>query len=289
MASLLLRGNAWGVITGRSGSTLLPSQVDLVHPDRVGITTEEGRRVIRIGGQKYDREDLFHVKAYPWPGQLEGLSPIAYAREAIGLGLGSERYGAKFFNSADLPIGFLESPERIDQTTADQLRARWRQLGSGGWGGWDRKRDIAVLGSGAKFRPLAIAPEESQFIQTQKFSVSTIARFYGVPPEMVAGETAGHEAYTSPEMRGTDFLTFTLRPWLYRIERAISGLLPSTQHARFNAGAMVRATLLDRYTAHKLGIEAGWLLPSEVRELEDRPPVAGIDNREPPRPEGGVA
>jgi HK97 family phage portal protein len=289
MASLLLRGNAWGVITGRSGSTLLPSQVDLVHPDRVAITTEEGRRVIRIGGQKYDREDLFHVKAYPWPGQLEGLSPIAYAREAIGLGLGSERYGAKFFNSADLPIGFLESPERIDQTTADQLRARWRQLGSGGWGGWDRKRDIAVLGSGAKFRPLAIAPEESQFIQTQKFSVSTIARFYGVPPEMVAGETAGHEAYTSPEMRGTDFLTFTLRPWLYRIERAVSGLLPSTQNARFNPGAMVRATLLDRYTAHKLGIEAGWLLPSEVRELEDRPPVAGIDDREPPRPEGGAA
>jgi HK97 family phage portal protein len=85
MASLLLRGNAWGVITGRSGSTLLPSQVDLVHPDRVAITTEEGRRVIRIGGEKYDRADLFHVKAYPWPGQLEGLSPIAYAREAIGL------------------------------------------------------------------------------------------------------------------------------------------------------------------------------------------------------------
>jgi phage portal protein BeeE len=140
MASLLLRGNAWGVVTGRSGSTLLPAQVDLVHPDRVAITTEEGRRVIRIGGVKYDREDLFHVKAYPWPGQLEGLSPIAYAHEAIGLGLGAERYGARFFAGADLPIGFLETDQAVDQTTADQLRARWRQLGAGGWaGGWDRK------------------------------------------------------------------------------------------------------------------------------------------------------
>jgi HK97 family phage portal protein len=294
MASLLLRGNAWGLITDRRGAGLLPSQVDLVHPDRVAITTNgDGQRIIRVGGVEQNPADIFHCKAFPWPGQLEGLSPIAYARESIGLGLASERYGAKFFNSADLPIGFLSTPHDVDQKTADTLRALWHQLAHGhpdrvGW--WDRgKRDIAILGSGATFKPLAIAPEEAQFIGTQKFSVSTIARFYGVPPEMVAGETAGHEAYTSPEMRGTDFLTFSLRPWLYRIERAISGLLPSTQKARFNAGAMVRATLLDRYTAHKLGIEAGWLLPSEVRELEDRPPVPGIDDREPPRPEGGAA
>jgi HK97 family phage portal protein len=290
MASLLLRGNAWGLVTDRRGAGLLPSQVDLVHPDRVAITTNgDGLRVIRIGGVEQNPADIFHCKAFPWPGQLEGLSPIQYARESIGLGLGSERYGAKFFNGADMPWGFLETDQHVPQDIADMLRARWRQLGSGGSSGYDRKRDIAVLGNGAKFRPLAIAPEESQFIQTQKFSVATIARFYGIPAEMVNGETAGHEAYTSPEMRGTDFLTFTLRPWLYRIERAISGLLPRTQNARFNAGGMVSATLLDRYTAHKLGIEAGWLLPSEVRELEDRPPIPGIDDREPPDQPGGVA
>jgi phage portal protein BeeE len=104
---------------------------------------------------------------------------------------------------------------------------------------------------------------------------------------MMGGETAGHEAYTSPEMRGTDLLTWTLRPWLYRVERAVSRLLPRTQKARFNPGAYVRATLLDRYQAHKLGIEAGWLLRSEVRELEDRPPVPGIDDQ--PAPGGAVA
>ena len=275
MASLLLRGNAWGVITGRSGSTLLPSQCDLVHPDRVAITTEQGRRVIRIGGQEYDREDLFHVKAFPWPGQLEGLSPITYAREAIGLGLGAERYGARFFAGADLPIGFIESDQEIKQPVADTLRARWKALARG------PERDIAVLGNGARFRPLAIAPEEAQFIATQKFSVSTICRFFGIAPEMMGGETAGHEAYSSPEMRSTDFLTFTLRPWLARVERAVSGLLPSTQTAKFNAGGMVRATLRDRYEAHKVAIEAGFLTVNEVRELEDRPPL--------PPSEGAVA
>jgi HK97 family phage portal protein len=283
MCSLLLRGNAWGVITGRSGSTLLPSQVDLVHPDRVAITTEEGRRVIRIGGQKYDREDLFHVKAYPWPGQLEGLSPIAYAREAIGLGLGSERYGARFFAGADLPIGFLETDQAVDQTVADMLRARWRQLGHGGW---DGKRDIAVLGNGAKFRPLAIAPEESQFVQTQKLNVSTICRFYGINPVMMAGETAGHEDYTSPEMRGTDFLTFTLRPWLLRIEHAVSGLLPSTQQAKFNAGGFLRATLKEQYEALAIGVGGGFVMPNEAREKLDLPALPGLDR---PPPQEGVA
>jgi HK97 family phage portal protein len=279
MASLLLRGNAWGLVTDRRGAGLLPSQVDLVHPDRVAITTNgDGLRVIRIGGVEQNPADVFHVKAFPWPGQLEGLSPIAYAREGIGLGLAAERYGAKFFGDSAIPSGVLTSDQHIKSADADTLKERWKARHKG-------RRDIAVLGDGAKFQPITIAPEESQFIQTQKFSVSTICRIYGIPPEMVAGETAGHEAYTSPEMRGTDFLTFTLRPWLLRIERAVSGLLPSTQTAKFNAGGMVRATLLDRYTAHKLGIEAGWLLRSEVRELEDRPPIPGIDDQEPP---GGV-
>ena len=287
MASLLLRGNAWGVVTDRRGAGLLPSQVDLVDPGRVAVTTNgDGLRVIRVGGVEQNPANIFHVKAFPWPGQLEGLSPIAYARESIGLGLGSERYGARFFAGADLPIGFLETDQPVDQDTADRLRARWRQLGHGDWG-WDRKRDIAVLGNGAKFRPLAIAPEESQFIQTQKFSVSTIARFYGVPPEMVAGETAGHEAYTSPEMRGTDFLTFTLRPWLLRIERAVSGLLPSTQNAKFNAGGFLRATLREQYEALNIGVAGGFVMPNEAREKLDLPALPGLDRPAGP-PEGGA-
>jgi HK97 family phage portal protein len=173
----------------------------------------------------------------------------------------------------------LESEQDIKREAAQRLKAEWKELLA------NRRRDIAVLGNGARLRPIAIAPDEAQFLGTLEANVATICRFYGVPPEMMGGKTAGHEAYTSPEMRGTDLLTWTLRPWLYRVERAVSGLLPRTQRARFNPCGMVRATLLDRYTAHKLGIEAGWLLPSEVRELEDRPPIAGIDDR----PEGVVA
>ena len=282
MASLLLRGNAWGLVTDRRGAGLLPSQVDLIHPDRVAVTTgKDGLRVIRIGGVEQNPADVFHAKAYPWPGQLEGLSPIQYAAESIGLGLGSERWAAKFFRDNAIPSGALTTDQRITAKQAKELQVLWDARHQG-------QRRTAVLGDGARFQPITVSPVDAALLESQRFNVETIARVFGVPSEMVNGPTAGHEAYSSPEMRSTDFLTYSLRPWLARIERAVSGLLPSTQKARFNAGGMARATLLDRYTAHKLGIEASWLLPSEVRALEDRPPIPGIDDQEPPRPEGGA-
>jgi HK97 family phage portal protein len=272
MASLLLRGNAWGVITARAGAGLLPAQVDLVHPDHVSVTeTRDEPPVIRIGGEEVDRAELFHCKAFPLPGSMLGLSPIAYAREAIGLGVAAEKFGAQFFGEGATPSGVLTSDQRLNRGQAMEAKEVWQHLHRG-------HRDIAVLGDGIKFQPISVKPEESQFLGTIKANVSTICRFYGVAPEMMGGETAGHEAYTSPEMRGTDFLTFTLRPWLLRVERAVSGLLPRAQAAKFNAGGFVRATLRDRYEAHKVGIEAGFLTVNEARELEDRPPL----------PEGGA-
>jgi HK97 family phage portal protein len=279
MACLLLRGNAWGAITDRTGAGLLPAQVDLLDPDRVSVTeARDAPPVIRVDGQEVDRAELWHVKAYPVAGSILGMSPVAYARESIGLGLAAERFGAQFFGEGAVPAGVIEADDRLTQEQAMMLMEGWMLRHQG-------RHKPAVLG-GAKYRNISVAPEEAQFIETQRFNVSTICRFYGVPPVMMGGETGGHEDYSSPEMRATEFLQFTLRPWLTRVERAVSGLLPRAQRAKFNAGGFVRATLRERYEAHRLGIEAGWLLRSEVRELEDRPPIPGID--EPP-PTGVVA
>ena len=281
MASLLLRGNAWGVITDRSGAGLLPAQVDLVHPDHVSVSQEDGRWVIRIGGQEQDRADLFHVKAFPMPGALVGLSPIAYAREAIGLGLAAEKYGAKFFGDSAIPSGLLTTDQRITS------RARREAEGTVEGPPHRAAATSPCSATAPSSRPSPSRPTKPSSSRPSSSTWPTICRIFGVAPEQMGGQTAGHEAYTSPEMRGTDFLTFTLRPWLYRVERAVSTLLPRTQAAKFNAGGFVRATLKDRYEAHESGIRAGWLLRSEVRELEDRPPIAGIDDQEPPQ--GAIA
>ena len=97
-------------------------------------------------------------------------------------------------------------------------------------------------------------------------------------------ELAGHEDYSSPEMRGMDFLTFTLRPWLLRVERAVSRLLPSTQAAKFNAGGFLRATLREQYEALNIGIAGGFVTVNEAREKLDLPPLAN-----PPARLGAVA
>jgi HK97 family phage portal protein len=282
MASLLLRGNAWAAISDRAGAGLLPAQVDLLDPDRVSVQEDrDAPPIIRVDGQEVDRAELWHVKAYPRAGSILGMSPVAYARESIGLGLAAEQFGAQFFGEGAVPAGVIESDDRLTREQALDLHEMWMLR-------HQRRRSPAVLG-GAKYRNITVAPEEAQFIETQKLNAAAICRIYGVPAGMMAGvELAGHEDYSSPEQRATDFLTFGLRPWLHRLERAVSTLLPRNQRAKFNAGGMVRATLKDRYDAHESGIRAGWLLRSEVRELEDRPPVAGIDDQPPPAP-GAVA
>jgi HK97 family phage portal protein len=272
MVSLLLRGNAYGIVTGRSGSTLLPAQVDLAHPDRLGVTVlPDGRVQHRLNGKELDPADVWHVKAYAFPGTVLGLSPVEYARQTIGLGLAAEKFGAQFFGDGSVPSGVIYADRDPKADGARKLQAEWVAARKG-------NRHPAVL-HGARFEALTVKPEESQFLGTIDANVNAVARIFGVPPEMIAGTTAGPLAYTSPEMRSLDLLTYTVRGWLVRLENAISALLPSTQHARFNAAGMVRVDLKSRYEAHEIAIRAGFLTVNEVRALEDRGPL----------PEGGTA
>jgi HK97 family phage portal protein len=162
----------------------------------------------------------------------------------------------------------------------DQSRRRQRHQGN---------RDIAVLGSGARFQAITIAPEEAQFLETTQANIRTIARYFGVQPELIGADSGNSLTYANVEQRALDFLTFGLRPWLVRLETAISALLSSTTTVKFNAAALVRTDLLTRYQAHESAIRAGWRLRSEVRELEDLPPIPGIDDQAPPAPGGAVA
>jgi HK97 family phage portal protein len=259
MVSLLLRGNCYGVVSARSGSTLLPAQVELAHPDRMGVTVlPDGRVQHRLNGKELDPADVWHVRAYTFPGTVLGLSPVEYMRQTVGLGLAAEKFGAQFFGDGSIPAGVIYADRDPGQDGAKALQGRWVAARTG-------NRRPAVL-TGASFEPISIKPEESQFLGTLDANVNAIARIFGVPPEMIAGTTAGP-------------LTYTVRGWLVRLENAISALLPSNQFARFNAAGMVRVDLKTRYEAHAIAIAAGFLTINEVRALEDRGPL----------PEGGSA
>jgi HK97 family phage portal protein len=275
LQALLLRGNAYGLIVDRAGAGLLPSQIELVANDHVSVTVPNGTVVYRVDGQETDPASVWHVRAFTVPGAVEGLSPLGHARQAVGLGIAAERYAAKFFGESAIPTGILTSDQDIKPQRAEELQDRWRARHQG-------KRDIAVLGSGARFQPITIPPEEAQFLETTRANVATVARYFGVQPELIGGESGGSLTYANVEQRALDFLTFGLRPWLVRLETALSALLSSTTTVKFNAAALVRTDLLTRYQAHESAIRAGWKLRSEVRELEDLAPVPGIDDQEGP-------
>jgi HK97 family phage portal protein len=152
LQSLLLRGNCYGLIVDRAGAGLLPSQVELLAPERVQVEANSGI-IWRIDGQEIDPASIWHVKAFTAPGQVLGLSPIQHARQAIGLGLGAEKWAAKFFGESAIPSGVLTSDQDIKPERAEQLKARWKARHQG-------NRDIAVLGSGARFQAVTIPPRK---------------------------------------------------------------------------------------------------------------------------------
>jgi HK97 family phage portal protein len=167
MVSLLLRGNAYGIVTSRAGSTLLPQQVELVHPDTVGVQIkEDGSLIYRVTGKEIDPADVWHVKAYTMPGSVCGLSPVEYARQSIGVGLAAEEFGARFFGDGATPSGLLTAKTPIDEEQSKLLQHRFTARHG------DRKRRVAVVTEDISWQPISIKPDESQFVETMKFNTA---------------------------------------------------------------------------------------------------------------------
>ena len=275
MVSLLLRGNAYGLVTARSGATMLPSQVELVHPDKVSVQVDEDGTVrYRLLGRDVDRADIWHVKAFTMPGTVLGLSPVEYARQSIGLGLGAEKFGSQFFGDGATPSGVLTTPDRLNREQVEMLSDNWKTA-------HHNKRTPAILAGDLTWQSITVAPEESQFVETMKLNVAQVARVFGVPPEMIGAEAGNALTYSNVEGRAIDFLRYSLNPWLVRLEAALSRLLPSRQYVKFNPNALLRSDTKTRYEAHEIALRAGFLSVDEVRDLEDRPPLPPRDNPDP--------
>jgi HK97 family phage portal protein len=145
LQSLLVRGNAYGLIVDRAGAGLLPAQVELLAPERVQVAAN-GVVEYRVDGQLVDPASVWHVKAFTTAGSVVGLSPIAHARQAVGLGIGAERYAAKFFGESAIPSGVITTDQDIRDDRAAQIKARWKQAHQG-------NREIAGSATAPSSRP----------------------------------------------------------------------------------------------------------------------------------------
>lgn len=277
MLSLLTDGNAF-IATPRDE---LGEPVTLVVIDPTSVKVErdnEGRIKYYLGGEEFGPLDVMHIKGMSMPGALRGLSPLSYAAETADLGLSAQQFGAAFFANGALPAGIIESqgdfPEKSRARMAETWNARHRGAHNAG--------RLGVLTGGAKFVKVTIAPEEAQFLETRQFQVPDIARFFGVPPHLIADASNSTSWGSGLAEQNSAFGQLSLRPWVYRIEDGHDRLLSthglSTVFTRLNMDAVLRADTRERYAAYEIGIKNGFLLRSEVRTLEDLRPVTGIDD-----------
>lgn len=269
MSHLLLWGNAYAQII-RDGRGF-PIALYPLLPDRMAVDRNESGELVYTyqsdkGQVKLRRENILHIPGLGFDG-LIGYSPIAMAKNAVGLALATEDYGATFFANGANPGGVLEHPGVIKPEQADRLRESWQSQ----FGGANAHK-VAVLEEGLKFHQMSIPPEQAQFLETRKFQINEIARIFRVPPHMVGD--LEKSSFSNIEQQSLEFVKYTLDPWVVRWEQSLQQalILPSekaTFFIKFNLDGLLRGDYQSRMQGYSTGIQNGFMSVNDVRGLED--------------------
>ena len=217
-------------------------------------------------------ENLLYLRGFTLPGQMKGLSPIGFARETIGEGAAAQKFGAKFFGQGAYAGGVIEFPGDATQEQVDEFITLWKQHHQG----VQNAHQPGVLTGGAAWRQVSIPPQDAQFIESRKFSVTEIARFYRVPPHKIGD--LERATFSNIEQQAIEYVVDSLRPWLVRLEATMTALLPGGVFPKWNVEGLLRGDTLARYQAYTQARTAGWMSVNEIRALEDLNPVTNGDS-----------
>lgn len=269
MECLAVTGNAFCYVTSR-GPDERPTGLMPLHPDVLQIEIPKRQRwpepVFRIEGSKVPGDDIVHFRRYPVAGAVLGMSPVQKAAAAVGLALAAERYGLRYFLDSANPSSVLETDAELSPESARETLKRW----VGTQGG---RRLPAVLSGGLKWKPISIAPNEAQFLETRQFQRGEIAMMFRVPPHMIGDTQKSTTWGTGIEQMSIGFVKFTLRPWLTCMEQKMSSLLPRGQFVKFNIDGLLRGDVKSRWDAYEAGRRSGALSANDIRAMEDQPPI----------------
>jgi HK97 family phage portal protein len=225
--------------------------------------------------QEWRQSEVWYAHGQSIDGVV-GVSPIGYAREAMGLGLTLQDYAARYFGNGARPGGVLETEQQLSDEAAVRLRESWQAQYSG-----DNAHRVAVLEQGLKYHAISASPEDAQFLESRKFSVLEVSRWFGVPPHMIFD--LERATFSNIEHQSLEFVKFHLGPWLVNIETTLERDLLSAEersqgyYLKFNVGGLLRGDSVARSNSHRTGVLTGYLTRNEVRELEDLDPIEGLD------------
>lgn len=284
MTHLLLWGNAYAQII-RNGKGEVVALYPLM-PNKMQVDRDENGELYYIYTRSSDEaktmdgvtvyltpRDVLHIPGLGFDG-LVGYSPIAMAKNAIGLAIATEEYGAKFFANGAAPSGVLEHPGTIKDPS--RLRENWNST----FGGSANSGKVAVLEEGMKYTPISISPEQAQFLETRKFQIDEIARIFRVPPHMVGD--LEKSSFSNIEQQSLEFVKYTLDPWVIRWEQSLSRALLNEDEKRkyffkFNLEGLLRGDYESRMSGYAVSRQNGWMSANDIRELENMDKIPAED------------
>lgn len=276
MTHLLLWGNAYAqIIRNGKGEVLalyplMPNKMSVDRDEKGQLyytyqRSTEDAPTMKGSSVILKPADVLHIPGLGFDG-LVGYSPIAMAKNAIGLAIATEEYGAKFFANGAAPSGVLEHPGTIKDPS--RVREAWQSQ----FGGSANSGKIAVLEEGMKYTPISISPEQAQFLETRKFQINEIARIFRVPPHMVGD--LEKSSFSNIEQQSLEFVKYTLDPWVVRWEQSLMRSLLSTDEkktffVKFNLEGLLRGDYQSRMNGYAVARQNGWMSANDIRELEN--------------------
>lgn len=277
MSSLLLWGNAWGLVIGRDAYGF-PKQIEWIPPDRIIVEQEDpgitlnplstnvyaaGRRMKWYGPDA----ELFHVKGLPLAGRLEGVSPLMKHALTILAGLEAQRYGTDWYASGGFPPGTFQNSElEVDANQAAEIR---RMLVTS-----LRRREPLVYGRDWDYTPVTVPPSEAQFLDAMGYNATQIAVVYDLPPNRVGGKSGDSLTYSTVEQNQLQVIE-AMRSWLCRLESAFNPLLPARRTVFFNTNALLKTDLKTQAEMDWGDRNAGIRTTDEIRDSRGLAPMPG--------------
>lgn len=285
MTHLLLWGNAYAQII-RDGRNRIVALYPLM-PDRMRVDRnasgqlyyryqlgQDESHLDKPGTVDLSPHDVLHIPGLGFDG-LVGYSPVAMAKNAIGMSIACEEFGASFFRNGASPSGVLEHPGVIQNP--ERLREAWQKS----YSGTHNTGKVVVLEEGMKFSAISIPPEQAQFLETRKFQLDEIARIFRIPPHMIGD--LERSTFSNIEQQSLEFVQYTLNPWVCRWEQSLTKALLSREEQKkfcidFNVNGLLRGDYQSRMNGYATARQNGWMSANEIREREQMnllPPEIG--------------
>lgn len=273
-AHLCLHGNAFIAI--RRNEAGQPVKLIPVHPDRVSVKVYKDEKFYTIdqGKETFDDTEMIHILGLSFDG-IVGKSVIEAARESIGLGLAADQFGGSFFGNGANVSAILTHPGKLSDEAYKRLMVSWERR----YSGLDNSHKTAILEEGMNLQKVSISPSESQFLETRKFGVEDIARFFRIPLAYL-GSLENSSTRANIEEQGIQFQRNTILPWVKRWEAEFNRKLfpgDDAYYIRMNMDGLLRGDISSRYSSYATARQWGWLSVNDIRRHENLDPIENGD------------